>query len=406
MEDLRQDVASSPTSLIRRHHSLIIGALSSIALFFLYILSIELLIRGSITDRLEEIKEIQIRHLEQYLADAEFIDTSEIGALLKRTGTGASPNTETDAGPRLNVLVLWSPLTSAYGRKDPLVPAASREFLLRYQDDWIKGRSFLERGRLKGDTALFEKLEGFQVWDIETAAPLAELLKNEEFLSPHHLPSPDTLDLISVTKIRLLEGTLDGKPKLALSNVRKFASLLMTTESLQLLLTGLAVLDLERRAYREYVERGLIADQDWRPIDANTTRRANRAFLATSSYLSALTEESVLKKVLELPQIPPAFCAGINQRLPADLSLRDQLTGLWPFERTYREGFKRLDVAVELAKKSCRVKLFRVLYDESVYESVDPSAPWPLAVLPYFRTVFALRDLSNWPIYFDGYARK
>jgi hypothetical protein len=141
VEDLRQDVASSPTSLIRRHHSLIIGALSSIALFFLYVLSIELLIRGSITDRLNEIKEIQGRHLEQYLADAEFIESSEIAPLLKASGA--------DAGPRLNNQVLWSPLTSEYGRKEPLVPAASREFLLRYQDDWIKGKSFLESGPLE-----------------------------------------------------------------------------------------------------------------------------------------------------------------------------------------------------------------------------------------------------------------
>jgi hypothetical protein len=398
VEDLRQDVASSPTSLIRRHHSLIIGALSSIALFFLYILSIELLIRGSITDRLAEIKDVQGRHLEQYLADAEFIDNSEIGALLKAKGA--------DAGSRLNDQVMWSPLTSEYGRKEPLVPAASREFLLRYQDDWIKGKSFLERGRLKGDTSIFEKLEVYRVWDIELATPIAQLIKNEEFLSPHRLPSPDTLDLLGATKIRLLQGTLDGNPKTALAEVRQFASLLLTTESLQLLLTGLAALDLERRAYREYVDRGLIAEGDWRPIDANTTRRANRAFLATSSYLSIMTDEDVFDKVLGLPQIPPALCAAINQRLPADLSVRDQLTGLWPFERTYRPGFNRLDAAVELAKKNCRLKLFRVLYDESVYESVDPSAPWPLAIFPYFRTVFAMRDLSNWPIYFDGYVRK
>lgn len=402
MEDVRQDVASSPTSLIRRHYSLIIGALSSVALFFLYILSIELLIRGSITDRLEEIKEIQSRYLEQYLADAEFIEASEVGALLRV----ASKNMQTDASPRLNTQVLWSPLSSAYGRKEPLVPAASREFLLRYQDDWIKGRSFLERGRLKGDTTIFDNLEQFTFWDIETAQPLADLMKKEEFLSPQRLPSPDTLDLLGATKIRLLQGTLDGNPKVALADARKFAGLLMTTESLQLLLTGLAVLDLERRAYREFVDRGLIRDQDWRPIDANTTRRANRAFLATSSYLSAMTEESVFKKVLGLPQIPPAFCAAVNQRLPADLSLRDQLTGLWPLERTYRAGFNRLNSAVELAKKSCRLKLFRVLHKKSVYESIDPSAPWPLAILPYFRTVFAMRDLSNWPIYFDGYARK
>lgn len=398
MEDIRPNVASSPTSLIKNKRSIFIGALSSIALFSLYLLSIELLIGGSITDRLNQIAKVQSEHLEEYLADAEFIENSEIGKLLRAEGN--------DAGPRLNSHVLWSPANKEYGRSEPLVPAPSREFLLRYQEDWIKGRSFLERGRLKGETEIFENLSDFRIWDIEKSTPLAKLVAEEKFLSPHHLPSPDTLDLLSAIKIRLLRGALDGKPLGALAEVRQFASLLLTTESLQLLLTGLAALDLERRAYRDYVDRGMIAENSWHPINANTTGRANRAFLATSSYLSALADKSALQKILSLPNLPPGFCAAINQRLPADLSLRDQLTGMWPFERSYRDGYGRLDQVAELGMSKCRLRLFRVLYKNSIYESVDPSAPWPLAVLPYFRTVFALRDLSNWPIYFDGYSRR
>lgn len=413
MEDIRQDVAQSPNSIISLRYALLVGAPSLIALFFLYILSVELLLRGNIAAKLVETEAIYARHFETFSADLEFLNSASAAAPLR----ALMPTTGKNAGPTLNTKLFWSPAdriaasgAAPFGRQTPLVPPESREFLLRYQEDWIKGRSFLESGRLKGETSFFSALGGFQIWDIETSSPLQALGKSRTFVPYNFLPSPDTLDLISAAKIRLLRGTLDGQPLEALIETRKLASLLLTTEYMPLLLTGLAMLDLERVAYREYVDRGWLAESKWQPLPTHLIRRARRAWLASSSYLSILNLPERVQKSFGGEKPPLGLCAAINYRLPNELSMRDQLTGRWPFERTYRTQYAALDQIINRALSDCRLKLFSALYEpsflgSSAYESVDPSATWPLPVLPYFRTVFALRDMIAWPLHFDGYAR-
>lgn len=410
MEDVRENVAPSPNSLISLRHALLLGAPSFIALFFLYILSVELLLRGNIATKLHETEAIYARHYDTFSADLEFLNSAPAAEPLR----ALMPKTGKNAGPVLNAKLYWSPAAPAdqasFGRKTPLVPPESREFLLRYQDDWIKGRSFLESGRLKGETTVFSELGGFEIWDIETASPLEALGKKRQFVPYNFIPSPDTLDLISAAKVRLLRGTLDGQPLEALHETRKLASLLLTTEYMPLLLTGLAILDLERLAYREYVDRGWLQESKWQPLPTNLIRRARRTWLASSSYLSILNLEERLLKSFGEEKLPSGLCAAINYRLPNELSMRDQLTGRWPFERTYRSQYLELDKIIARALKECRLKVFSALYEPSflggsAYEAVDPSATWPLPVLPYFRTVFALRDMIAWPIHFDGYAR-
>lgn len=420
MEDIREDVASSPNSLINFRHALLVGAPSAIALFFLYVFSVELLLRGNIAARLLQTEAIYARHFEAFSADLEFLNNSPSAGALR----ALMPKAGNDAGPTLNSKLFWpandraidaSSEQAAFGRKSPLVPPESREFLLRYQDDWIKGRSFLESGRLKGETAFFSEIGEFQIWDIESNSPLETLAKKRKFVPHNFMPSPDTLDLISAAKIRLLRGTLDGRPLEALIETRKFASLLLTTEYMPLLLTGLAMLDLERVAYREYVDRGWLTESQaasakWQPLPTSLIRRARRAWLASSSYLSILNLEERVQKSFSGEKLPSGLCAAINYRLPNELSMRDQLTGRWPFERTYRNNYDGLDKIIQIALKDCRLKVFSALYEPSflggsAYEAVDPSATWPLPVLPYFRTVFALRDMIAWPLYFDEYAR-
>jgi hypothetical protein len=82
------------------------------------------------------------------------------------------------------------------------------------------------------------------------------------------------------------------------------------------------------------------------------------------------------------------------------------LSGWWPFERSYRKGFERLDQALEHGKKHCRLQWLRKLQAENGFQNLTPEAPWPLAYMPYFRTLFALRDWSAWPTRLDGYQRR
>lgn len=362
---------------------------------------VEALYRKNLKPQIESIQQIQDEFLETYLADAEFLaDVESLNHNLVPNGTEGE-----DAGPTLNPAVYWNP-PSDFGRKTPLVLAKSREFIMRYEDDWIKGRTFLERGSIKADIGLFTGLERFKFWDLERGTPLEHLAGRGEFVMPSQMPVPDTLDLLTAVKVRLIRGSIDSQPMQALKDVRQFAKLLLSTENFQLVMTGLAALELERRAYRDYIDHDWVDNLTWLPIDRNTAMRAARAYTATAGYLRALTRESTFKKVFANGKIPPGLCAAVNEQLPLEYAYRSQLTGWWPLEHEYNDGFKRLDEVFEMAKKHCRLRFLRGLQEKGALPALDPEAPFPLARVPYFRTLFAQRDWAAWPTHFDAYQRR
>jgi hypothetical protein len=127
---------------------------------------------------------------------------------------------------------------------------------------------------------------------------------------------------------------------------------------------------------------------------------------ATRGYFRLATPPERLAEIGLAEEIPPGFCAAINEQLPVELALEDELTGTWPMERAYIDNFAVLHKIAERAKKICRVKVFRALYDDDAYQEAGPSAFGPLPYLPYFRTIFALRDWVAMPRNFDGYSKK
>lgn len=397
-------MVKSHSSLIRRARPYIYVVVACLTLLAFNILGVEGLYRKNIRTSLQKVDELQRETLEIYLADIEFLENSKLSETLKRYRIEAE-STSVDAGRSLNSLLFWNP-ASDFGRKQPLVLPKSREFLMRYDDDWIKGRTFLERGNIQADISVFEGLGAFKTWDLEQNSPLEALVDRAEFVLPTKLPAPETLDILTAIKVRLMRGSIDSKPLEALKDVRQFATLLLTTENSQLVMAGLAALDLERRAYREYVDREWLDAAAWLPIDRNTSLRASRAFNATAGYLRAFTSEAIFQQVFASGKYPPGLCAALNEQLPVEYAYRFQLSGWWPFERSYRNGFQRLDAALELGKKHCRIRLLRRLQEENGFKTLAPQAPWPLAYMPYFRTLFALRDWSEWPTRLDGYKRR
>lgn len=402
------------------------GFAVALTLLLFTIATVEILYRKNILPTLQKINAAQDEHLETYLADIEFLEKSEIARILSELKTGthqvppadptgpaergaaSSPTTagQSDAGPFLNSRVFWKNAAASGGRSEPLVVPASREFIMRYEDAWMKGRNFLERGRIKADLSVFDKLEDFKTWDLEIESPIVAFIREEDFVNPADLPVPDSLDLLTAIKVRLIQGSIDGQPLVALKAIRKFAMLCLTTENYQMVMTGLAALDLERRAYREYVERDLIDRAAWAPIDTNTSARASRAFNATAGYLRALTGDATFNKVFFSDIKAPGLCAAANLQLPAELAYRRQLTGWWPLETSFRSGFSNLDRALESGKMTCRWKLIRALSNGNGFRGPAPNAPYVLRDLPYFRTLFALRDWTAWPLHFDGYERR
>lgn len=418
-------MAASHSSLTDHSKPLGYALAACLTLLGLNILGVEALYRKNIEAPLEHVTGVQNEFLETYLGDVEFLEKSELAAALNAAldgnarqpqeasqstiaATGENAPTATplaDAGPTLNSLLYWGG-TVDFGRKAPLVAAKSREFLMRYEEDWIKGRTFVERGMVKADLSIFNDLGRFQIWDVERNSPLQKIADDGEFVLPSKLPMPDTLDLLTAVKVRLMKGSIDGNPVQALKDVRKLAMLLLTTENFQLVTTGLAALDLERRAYREYTDRDWMDPAVWLPIDHNTSMRAGRAYSGTVGYLRAVTDGETFEKIFMDGRIPPGFCAAANEQLPIEYAYRSKLTGLWPFERQYRAGFIRLDRTLAFASRHCRLRALRKLHAENGFTGVDPEGPWPLTYLPYFRTLFALRDWAAWPLHFDGYQRR
>lgn len=406
MENIRENLVEHSTGISRKAVivSLVIASGSFLTLTAATIIGTEALLRKDIDRQVEEIVQEQVDYRETYLGDRDFLNSA---SFFKPALPQAELNEKTDVGPKLNPLLYWGAdqeATVDYGRKTPLVAKATREFLLRYQNDWIKSRSFIKK--LSADLGFLDAIDTGERWDIESAPPLKLIAEKKIFTLPSFLPLPETLDILSAIKVRLIKGSADFNPIEALAKTRQLASLLLSTENFQMASAGLTVLDVERRAYREYLDRGWIQPAQWSPVDKNASMRALRAMKATRGYFRLATPPERLAEIGLAEEIPPGFCAAINEQLPVELALEDELTGTWPMERAYIDNFAVLHKIAERAKKICRVKVFRALYDDDAYQEAGPSAFGPLPYLPYFRTIFALRDWVAMPRNFDGYSKK
>lgn len=372
-----------------------------------------MLLNSNVDPLIAEVRDRQSAHRERWLEDLEYLQKLEVFRdLLPESSTSkAKPfNERRDAGPAINAIFYWTPREQIgdFGAPKPLVSPGTREFLLRYQSEWIKSRSFYSLGKLKADLKPFEKLHGYDYWNIEQNSPLEKLKSVPMFIAPSQLPLPDAMELISLSKVRLIKGSVDRQPLAALRDVRQLSHLLLTTENFNLVTAGLAILDLERRAFREYVDRGWLDESAWRPVDQNTSQRAQRALVGNLGYLRAGSDLKLLAEFetkLKDNWNWPGLCAAINEQLPVELALEDELSGEWPWERGFAEGFRALHRLARLAEDRCRLELFRNQRKRGDFRLADADSPLFFSYLPYFRTVASLRDWSKLPKRFDGYER-
>lgn len=366
----------------------------AITLFALGVGGLNFLYRLRVKPGLDSQIALQNRYFSLYNEDSAYL-----GRNATQLSLGASGGSS-DAGPFLNPLVLWTPGTA--GGK-AVVDQATRVALLRTGGDWILQIAKGHHPRV--DLSFFKQLPRYDYWDIEQGSPIADLIAKEKFVPPTHLPLPDTSDLIAATKFRLIAGGLDGDFVPALRDARTFGRLMLTTENIQLVLTGLLILDFERRAYRYYVDNLHMEASTWTPIDQNVTRRARRAVLATRAYLRLWTPVKTMDEVFLGASIPPGFCAAVNEAMPFDYSLRPILEPHWPFEMDTRSEYSRLDQIFAKSQKVCRVRYLSALTKDG---RLHIRVPGPLLFndLPYSRKIFGLRlsaaDLGG----FEAYAKQ
>ncbi len=336
---------------------------------------------------------VQSRHLALFAEDQAFLRKFEIFRPVREG--------RADAGPALNPRLPWSPPSGAPRPPTISVPRALTEQVLRFRSEWMRhhARIFKEN---KIDFSFFLGLNAFDHWDIERGSPIADLIEQGRFKPPEDLPTPGTIDLLTLTKLRLAWGAETRAPLPALEQVRALARLLLTAENIQLFASGLAALDTERLAYRYYVERGLIAESEWQPVPRNVTRRAARAAWATRGYFHVWTSAETLASVFLAEEPPIGLCEAVNEAAPKELSLRRVLGPTWPLERDFRGAYAELDRVIARAIDRCRLRYLSRMIELNKFETDFP-LPGFFASLPYSRKVFGLRIATLPFIGFEAY---
>jgi hypothetical protein len=366
-------------------------AAGAITLFTVAIGGLNALYRWQVKPLLIANTSTQDRHHALYLEDADF---------LAKTGLLNSVAVEghADAGLTLNDHLHWDPPGPvARGLSSPVISPAIREALLRLGPDWMIHHARAKN--MKADLSFFADLGKFDYWDIENHSPIADLIEKKEFVPPPSLPIPEVWDLLDATRLRLMMGAVNRDLLPALKDARFLSKLLLTTENLQLTLAGLTVLDEERKAYRYYVDNLGLPAGAWTPVDRNTTRRANRAILATRGYLRLWTRPQFLQEMFNDDFRAPGLCSAANEAYPLEFSLRPVLEPHVPLELDLRPQYKVLDTIFAHIENECRMKYLKALVHGG---SFNTSMPGPLVInrVPYSRKIFGLRlSAAN----FDGF---
>ena len=355
---------------------------------------VESLYRWQVRPKVESNRAVQARHLALYQDDLSYLGQFDI---LKSRKTGKA-----DAGPWLNRKLFWSPVREVSSETSPLPAVAIpvREELLRLRSEWMDKHH--KARTAKADLSFFMGLGQFDYWDIETHSPIEELAARNIFVPPPELPVPEVSDLLAAAKLRLMRGALDKEAMTALQDVRNLARLLLTTENMNLVLAGIAILDDERKAYRYFVDHQGLSESAWIPIDRNTTRRAYRAILATRGYLRIWTRPDTMDEIYLKGAEPVGLCAAANEAFPQTFALAPVLKPHWPLEFDLRDEYAKLDQVLDRSRSSCRLKYLSALIETENFATELPG-PFLLNRLPYSRKIFGLRTSVNRFSGFDAY---
>jgi hypothetical protein len=355
------------------------------------IILVEILYRTHVRPQLEANIAVQKNFLASYLTDLKRLNEVPLFRSLHTMRAG-----QADAGVFLNAKAHWTPQPAASinlrarGASRQLVSPNIRETLLRMNDEWM--RKHLRVKTMNADLTAFTGLERFDYWDIESESPISDLADRKIFVAPAHLPVPDVQDLLALAKLRFMMAAVKGESDFlpALNDIRQLAKLLLTTENQQLILTALALFDIERFAYNYFVTDRKMSQATWTPIDRELNQIAQKAIHATRGYLRLWTPANILEQIFNGEPAPIGFCAAVNEALPQELSLRHLLEPQMPLEIKLKSEYVSLDAIYRRAHSLCRL---RYLGEMKAHDSFTTRAPGPLVLnrLPWARKVFALR---------------
>ncbi len=380
------------------------AVLGLVVLASLIVTSVNYLIHTSVDPIIENQLATQDKFLPRYIEDTERVLGLPLSEKSKFTA---------DAGPLLNSALPWLPeqnneivgtATATLTKKiSPLVTKKEREQILRYGGNWLEHLS--RHNRVSHDFSILEKLNQFDYWNLEENSPLESLIRNKTFVDATQLPAPDPQDLVTLIKLKVMKSVDGGDPIAILRNIRHIAQLFFTTENLQLFVTGLKLLDVERKAYHFFVDEEILNEPDWTPIASSQIQTAFKVATATKGYLYLWTKPETIEKVFLNPQEPPiAFCAATNEGLPHVYSLRSALYSQWPHERKNKIYFETLDRVYQRAAAVCRIKYLRTLKEIDGFEPpLERGLNRMLLKTPYYRMLLGLKMSTLTFSGFDAY---
>jgi hypothetical protein len=290
--------------------------------------------------RAERLESSIERHRDAFLADQALA----AGALALAVRTG-----DRDAGPFLNPRIPWNasrPVLDAWRRALPAdAPSLALEKARTgaIPSAWWKTPPEAWRGL---DFGWMAALGAYDRWDLDVASPRS----GPEV--PHwDAPLPDFATLAAWSRLRLAKGLADGRPAEAAAEVADVARLLLTTEHLLGVMSGIQVLTLSDRAREE----AGAPPGAWPGLDPATAAAARRAAQGAVTFFRLDTPDRFAG---DASRIAFARCAAIEEGLRVELFVRPVLGPARP------EAFARLGRALGEAR-DCRLTRLRRAWLES-----------------------------------------
>ena len=357
----------------------------------------EILNRTDVAPSVAKLQQMQREFLEDFLKDQSDLTTVPLF-------TQTSPRLK-DAGTYLNVRFPWNP---GFGGDDEVpvtgepvqVKERFKDALMRYGKDWVNHNSWFNHETF--DFSIFAQLRDFDHWDLEANSPIERVGTSEPYLNGIEIPIPDVTNLVVLSQLYLMKA-IDTKDVVqTLKDVRHVATLFLSTENLNLEMTGLRLLDFERVAFAYYLKHNLIKETDWTPLSATILSQATRAWPATAGYARILTQDSTFKKVFG--EIKPiGLCAALNSTVPHDWLIKPMLMPrIWP-EPSFASQYARHESLIETSKSQCRLKyVTRLMKADTAYDRLP--VPFPFGHLPFSRRTYGVKLATIGFTGFETYA--
>jgi hypothetical protein len=164
-----------------------------------------------------------------------------------------------------------------------------------------------------GDDSILTELMAYDHWDTSSSGVYADYLSTPAKQPIFSAPIPNLVDLQYLIKLRLARGIREGDMLPALKEARHLARLCQGQESLIATMIGVALLSIERKAYQEAVDQGILDKESWNPILEDDCKLARTLGFAGVGIYIAQDDGDSLKQVQDLNTNLFAKCSTLSE---------------------------------------------------------------------------------------------